>query len=274
MHTARDGRTKLAAPFRQAGTVGDDGTDSFDLPSLPRRARGPQSRPRPPGGRRLAHAVACAFPDSTAARWGIRLRGVKLHEQLQAAMHHRALRPRPLHLSVRRSRPDAPCRRRPFRCRRLCRGRGRLSAQAGAARGPARGQSSGASRRSASWTTWSNRFLPDTPTPNPPGRRPMDPFPFLPNARRSRHLRGPLSPPPPPTQRRRRSVRLSSPPASIRPKGRTAGRSQATASPSNCSAYPARASWCRTSRPRAIRATTAPGPWNLHLAASSRTARR
>ena len=52
MHTARDGRTDLPPPFSHAGTVGDEDRNA----DLDRR-----------GGRRLAHAVADAFPDSTAA---------------------------------------------------------------------------------------------------------------------------------------------------------------------------------------------------------------
>ena len=76
MHTARDGRTELPPPFRQASTVGDDGL----VLSICLRCRdGREDRSSDldqRGGRRLAHVVADAFLDSTAARRGIRLRGV------------------------------------------------------------------------------------------------------------------------------------------------------------------------------------------------------
>ena len=76
MQTARDGRTDLPPPFRQAGTVGDDGlTLSICLRCRDGREDRNADLDRR-GGRRLALAVADAFPDSTAASRGIRLRGV------------------------------------------------------------------------------------------------------------------------------------------------------------------------------------------------------
>ncbi|MCY4591854.1 MAG: DUF1636 family protein [Alphaproteobacteria bacterium] len=73
MHTTRDGRACLLPSFGQAG---DDGP-TLSICLRCRDARedsnsGLELR----GGRRLAQAVAHAFPDSTAARRGIRLRGV------------------------------------------------------------------------------------------------------------------------------------------------------------------------------------------------------
>ena len=77
MHTARDRRTDLPPPFGPAGTAGDDGlTLSICLRCRDgREDRNPDLDQR--AGRRLAHAVAGIFPDSAAARRGIRLRGVK-----------------------------------------------------------------------------------------------------------------------------------------------------------------------------------------------------
>ena len=76
MHTARDSRIDLPPPFRQAGTVGDDGlTLSICLRCRDGREDRNADLDRR-GGRRLAHAVADAFPDSMAASRGIRLRGV------------------------------------------------------------------------------------------------------------------------------------------------------------------------------------------------------
>ena len=76
MHTSRDGRTDLLPSFRQAGTVGDNGlTLSICLRCRDgREDRNADLDSR--GGRRLAQVVAHAFPDSTAARRGILLRGV------------------------------------------------------------------------------------------------------------------------------------------------------------------------------------------------------
>ena len=76
MHTARDGRDDLPPSFRQASTVGDGGlTLSICLRCRDgREDRNSDLGQR--GGRRLAHAVAGAFPGSTAAHRGIRLRGV------------------------------------------------------------------------------------------------------------------------------------------------------------------------------------------------------
>ena len=76
MHIARDGRTDLLPSSRQAGTAGDDGpTLSICLRCRDGREdsnTGLDQR----GGQRLAQVVAHAFPDSTAARRGVRLRGV------------------------------------------------------------------------------------------------------------------------------------------------------------------------------------------------------
>ncbi len=76
MHTAHDGRTDLSSPFRQPGTMRGDGPTL----SICRRCRdGRENRNTDldqRGGRRLAQLVVDAFPDSTAARRGIRLRGV------------------------------------------------------------------------------------------------------------------------------------------------------------------------------------------------------
>ncbi len=73
MHTTRNGRADLIPSF---GRAGDDGpTLSICLRCRDGREdsnSGLELR----GGRRLAQAVAHAFPDSTAARRGIRLRGV------------------------------------------------------------------------------------------------------------------------------------------------------------------------------------------------------
>jgi len=76
MHTSRYGKTDLPPPFRQAGTMRGDGpTLSICLRCRDgRENRNTDLDQR--GGRRLAQLVADAFPDSTAARWGIRLRGV------------------------------------------------------------------------------------------------------------------------------------------------------------------------------------------------------
>ena len=76
MHTARDDRTDLPPAFGQAATVG---TDELTLSICLRCRDGREDRNADfdrRGGRRLAHAVADAFPGSTAARRGIRLRGV------------------------------------------------------------------------------------------------------------------------------------------------------------------------------------------------------
>ena len=76
MHTDHDGRTDLPLPSGQAGTVGDDG---LTLSVCLRCRDGREDRNADldqRGGRRLAQAVAGAFPDSRAARRGIRLRGV------------------------------------------------------------------------------------------------------------------------------------------------------------------------------------------------------
>ncbi len=76
MHTAQDDRADLPLPFRQAGTMDDDGlTLSICLRCRDGREGDDADLDRR-GGRRLAHAVANAFPDSTAASRGIRLRGV------------------------------------------------------------------------------------------------------------------------------------------------------------------------------------------------------
>ena len=76
MRTLRDGRTDPPPPFRQADTEGDDGlTLSICLRCRDGREDRNADLDRR-GGRRLAHAVADAFPDSTAARRGVRLRGV------------------------------------------------------------------------------------------------------------------------------------------------------------------------------------------------------
>ena len=76
MHTVRDGRTDLFPSLGQADTVDDDGpTLSICLRCRDGREdsnAGLDQR----GGRRLAQLVADAFPDSRAARRGIRLRGV------------------------------------------------------------------------------------------------------------------------------------------------------------------------------------------------------
>ena len=76
MHATRDSRIDLSPSFRQAGAVGDDGpTLSICLRCRDgREDRNTDLDQR--GGRRLAYAVAYAFPDSTAASRGIRLRGV------------------------------------------------------------------------------------------------------------------------------------------------------------------------------------------------------
>ena len=75
MHTARDGRTGQLPSFRKAGTVGDGSTLSICLRCRDGREGSSTDFDRR-GGRRLAELVADAFPDSTAARRGIRLRGV------------------------------------------------------------------------------------------------------------------------------------------------------------------------------------------------------
>ena len=76
MHTDSDGRTDLSPLDWQVGTVGDDGlTLSICLRCRDGREGSDADLDRR-GGRRLAHAVADAFPDSTAASRGIRLRGV------------------------------------------------------------------------------------------------------------------------------------------------------------------------------------------------------
>ena len=76
MHTARDGRTDAPPSFRQAGAVADDGpTLSICLRCRDGREDGNTDLDQR-GGRRLAQAVADAFPDSAPARRGIRLRGV------------------------------------------------------------------------------------------------------------------------------------------------------------------------------------------------------
>ncbi len=76
MHTPRDSRADLLPSFGQAGAAGDDElTLSICLRCRDGREdsnSGLEMR----GGRRLAQAVAHVFPDSTAARHGIRLRGV------------------------------------------------------------------------------------------------------------------------------------------------------------------------------------------------------
>ena len=76
MHTTRDGRDDRPPSFRLASTVGDGGlTLSICLRCRDgREDRNTDLDQR--GGRRLAHAVAGAFPGSAAARRGIRLRGV------------------------------------------------------------------------------------------------------------------------------------------------------------------------------------------------------
>ena len=76
MHAARDGRTGLPLPFGQADTLDDDVlTISICLRCRDGREGSNADLDRR-GGRRLAHAVADAFPNSTAASRGIRLRGV------------------------------------------------------------------------------------------------------------------------------------------------------------------------------------------------------
>ena len=76
MHSARDGRTESPPPFRQTAKVGDN---ELTLSICLRCRDGREDRNTHldrRGGRRLAHAVADAFSDSTAAHRGIRLRGV------------------------------------------------------------------------------------------------------------------------------------------------------------------------------------------------------
>ena len=76
MNTTRDDRTGLPLPFGKADTMDDDGlTLSICLRCRDGREGSNADLDRR-GGRRLAHAVADAFPDSTAASRGIRLRGV------------------------------------------------------------------------------------------------------------------------------------------------------------------------------------------------------
>ena len=140
MGTTRDIRTGLLPSFGQAGTVGDN-RPTLSICLRCRDGREDSSTDLDQrGGRRLAQGVADAFPDSTALHRGRRPAWRQLHEQLQATMHYRALGSRPIHLSLRRSRPDASCRRRPLRCCCLCRSRGWLSAQTLAAAGSARGR--------------------------------------------------------------------------------------------------------------------------------------
>ncbi len=76
MDTARDDRTELSPLFRQAGAVDND---KLTLSICLRCRDGREDRNTDldhRGGRRLAQVVAHAFPDSTPARRGIRLRGV------------------------------------------------------------------------------------------------------------------------------------------------------------------------------------------------------
>ncbi|MCY3980218.1 MAG: DUF1636 domain-containing protein [Alphaproteobacteria bacterium] len=74
MHIAHDGRADQLPSLGQAGTVGDDGpTLSICLRCRDGRENCDTDQR---GGRRLAQLVADAFPDSTAARRGLRLRGV------------------------------------------------------------------------------------------------------------------------------------------------------------------------------------------------------
>ncbi len=81
MARARDDGTGLPPLFGQAGAVADDGlTLSICLRCRDGREDRDTDLDRR-GGRRLAHAVAAAFPDSTAARRGIRLRGVNCMSQ-------------------------------------------------------------------------------------------------------------------------------------------------------------------------------------------------
>ena len=76
MHAARDGQADLLPSFRQESAAGDDGlTLSICLRCRDGREDGNAGLDQR-GGRRLAQAVAHAFPGSTAARRGIRLRGV------------------------------------------------------------------------------------------------------------------------------------------------------------------------------------------------------
>ncbi len=76
MHTSRDGRTDMLPSFRQAGTAGNDGlTLSICLRCRDGREDSDTGLGQR-GGRRLAQLAADAFPDSTAARRGVRLRGV------------------------------------------------------------------------------------------------------------------------------------------------------------------------------------------------------
>ena len=186
MHTARDSRTDLPPPFRQAGTVGDDGlTLSICLRCRDgREDRNTDLDQR--GGRRLAHAVADAFPDSTAASRGIRLRGVNCMSNCKRPCTIALSGPGRFTYLFGRSRPDAPCRRRPLRCRRLCRSRGRLSAQARATGGSARRHP-----RPHPATRLRGRLgrtaLPDTPNIQLTGATTHEPFPFVPKARRGRH---------------------------------------------------------------------------------------
>ena len=76
MHTVRDGRADLLPSCRQAGAAGKDGLTL----SICLRCRDGREDSNSDldlrGGRRLAQAVAHAFPGSTPARRGIRLRGV------------------------------------------------------------------------------------------------------------------------------------------------------------------------------------------------------
>ncbi len=76
MHTDRDGGTDLLPSLMQTDTVGNDGlTLSICLRCRDGREDSNTDLGQR-GGLRLAQVVADAFPDSTAARRGIRLRGV------------------------------------------------------------------------------------------------------------------------------------------------------------------------------------------------------
>ena len=76
MHATRDRRSDGLPSFRQATTADGDGLTL----SICLRCRDGREESNTDldlrGGRRLAQVVAHAFPDSTAAQRGIRLRGV------------------------------------------------------------------------------------------------------------------------------------------------------------------------------------------------------
>ena len=162
-----------APVFQAGGRVGRRRTDTFDLPTLPRRARGSQRRPRLAGrpasgaghGARLARQYSGAPGHPPARR--------ELHEHLQAAMHHRVLGSRPLHLiswaiSTRRfmpamSSPLPPPMPKP---------RADMCPDPGGRRFCARA-SSAASRAARLRGQRGPTAFPDTPTLNPRERQPV-----------------------------------------------------------------------------------------------------